>query len=149
VNLADGRTIAPDDVVGPLRPGRRLVLAGDGPPASSVLEASRGADLLIHEATFSVEEAERAAETRHSTALAAAELARAADVRLLALTHLSSRYFGPELAGEAREVFPDTVVPRDFDLIQVPYPDAGREGPMLVRGGALPQRERQPDRATV
>jgi ribonuclease Z len=147
--LADGRTIAPGEVVGPVRPGRRIVIAGDGVPSRSVLEASRGADLLVHEATFSVEEAERARETGHSTALAAAELARAAGVGLLALTHLSSRYFGPELAREAREVFPDTVVPRDFDVIEVPYPDAGREGPTLVKGGALRQRERQPDRAGV
>jgi ribonuclease Z len=149
VTLADGRTIAADEVVGPHRPGRKIILAGDGVPARSVLEASKSADLLVHEATFSDEEAERAGETGHSTALAAAELARAAGVSLLALTHLSSRYFGPELAREAREVFPDTVVPRDFDVIDVPYPDAGREGPTLVKGGVLPQRERRPDSASV
>jgi ribonuclease Z len=149
VVLSGGRTITPDEVVGPKRPGRTLVIAGDGVPSRPVLEASQGADVLIHEATFAVDESERAAETLHSTALAAAELARVAGVKLLALTHLSSRYFGPELAQEAREVFPDTVVPRDFDVIEIPYPDAGREGPALVKGGAAQQRDRQPDRATV
>jgi ribonuclease Z len=150
VELAGGRTVSPEDVLGPPRPGRKLVLAGDGPPATSVLEAARGADVLVHEATFASEEAERAVETAHSTAAGAAELARAADVGLLALTHLSSRYFGPEVAREAREIFPNTVVPRDFDAIEVPYPDAeGREGPELVRGAVLPDREQRPERAPV
>ena len=149
VVLPDGRTIAPGEVVGPKRPGRTVVIAGDGVPSRPVLEASQGADLLVHEATFSVDESERAAETGHSTALAAAELARVAGVRMLALTHLSSRYFGPELAEEAREVFPESVVPRDFDVIEIPYPDAGRDGPALVKGGVSPQRDRQPDRAPV
>src|SRR5262249_48381058 len=144
VTLPDGRTIQADEVVGPKRPSRKVVLAGDGPPSRSVLAAAQGADVLIHEATFSLEEAERAAETLHSTTLAAAELARAAGVGLLALTPLSSRYFGPELAREAREIFPETVVPRDFDVIEVPYPDAGRDGPALIKGGALPERERRP-----
>jgi ribonuclease Z len=150
ITLPDGKLVAPSDVLGPARPGRKVVLAGDGPPARSVLEAARGADLLVHEATFSVEEADRAEETAHSTARDAAELARAADVGLLALTHLSSRYFGPELAREARSVFPATVVPKDFDVIEVPYPDAeGSDGPVLVKGGVLPERERRPDHAPV
>jgi ribonuclease Z len=153
VTLADGKLVAPSDVLGPARPGRKVVLAGDGPPARSVLEAARGADVLVHEATFASEEADRAQETAHSTAVDAAEIARAAEVGLLALTHLSSRYFGPELAREARAIFPDTVVPRDFDVIEVPYPDAeGRAGPELMKGGVLPEvpnRERRPDRAPV
>ena len=66
----------------------------------------------------------------HSTAAEAAEVARLAQVRLLALTHVSPRYFGPELADEARDVFADTVVPRDFDLIEVPFPERG--APRLV-----------------
>ena len=149
VTLQDGRTVEPTDVLGPARPGRKLALAGDGVPSASVLEASRGADVLVHEATFSIEEADRARETGHSTALEAAELARAADVGMLVLTHASSRYFGPELAREARTVFPDTVVPRDFDVIEIPYPDADRDGPALIKGGAVRERDRQPDRATV
>ena len=74
----------------------------------------------------------------HSTALQAAEVARDAGVRLLALTHVSPRYFGPELAREAREVFPDTVVPKDFDVIEVPFAERG--APELIRRGARPER---------
>jgi ribonuclease Z len=89
----------------------------------------------VHEATFLDEERERARETGHSTALEAAELAREAEVGLLALTHLSNRYFGPEAAREARTIFPETVVPKDFDVIDVPFPERG--SPTLVKGGVL------------
>ena len=82
------------------------------------------ADVLVHEATFTREESDRAADTMHSTASQAAELARDARVRLLALTHVSPRYFGPELAREAREICPQTVVPRDFDTVEVRFPSA-------------------------
>jgi ribonuclease Z len=92
------------------------------------------ADVLVHEATFSDEERERAADTLHSTATQAAEIARDAGVRLLALTHVSPRYFGPDLAREARAIFPATVVPRDFDTIVVPFAERGE--PELVKGGA-------------
>ena len=91
----------------------------------------------MHEATFASEETERAAETGHSTAAQAAEVARAAGVRMLALTHVSPRYFGHEIAREAREIFPNTVVPRDFDVIEVPFAERGE--PTLVRRGALPE----------
>jgi ribonuclease Z len=135
VDLPDGRSIGPEHVLGVPRPGRRVVFTGDTEPARSVLEAAYEADLLVHEATFGSEESERAQETGHTTAAGAAELARLAGVRLLALTHLSNRYFGPELAREARAVFPDTVVPKDFDIILVPFPERGP--PTLVKGGAL------------
>jgi ribonuclease Z len=75
----------------------------------------------------------------HQTSAQAAEVARRAEVDLLALTHLSSRYFGPEIAREARDIFPHTEVPRDFDVVDVPYPERGP--PQLVRGGALHRRE--------
>ena len=81
--------------------------------------------MLVHEATFAEEEAERARETNHSTARQAAELAREAEVRLLALTHLSSRYGGGELRDEARAIFANTVAPRDFDTIEIPFPERG------------------------
>jgi ribonuclease Z len=145
VTLDDGQIVTPDAVLGPPRPGRKLVLAGDTAPARSVIVAAEGADLLIHEATFCEEERERARETAHSTAADAAEIARAADVALLALTHLSSRYFGPDVAGEARAVFPDTVVPRDFDVIEIPFRE--RSGPRLVKGGA--KHRRQAEQAPV
>jgi ribonuclease Z len=138
VELADGRSVTPDAVLGPPRAGRKLVLAGDTAPSPLVLEAARGAEVLVHEATFLDEERERARETAHSTALDAAELARDADVALLALTHLSNRYFGPEVAREARTIFPETVVPKDFDIIDVPFPERG--APRLVRAGARPER---------
>jgi len=87
--------------------------------------AAHGADLLVHEATFMEEEAERARETGHSTARQAAELARAAEVKLLALTHVSPRYAGPDIRDEARAVFERTIVPRDFDRIEIPFPERG------------------------
>jgi ribonuclease Z len=139
VTLHDGRVVAPEAVLGPPRPGRKVVLAGDTAPSPHVLELAQSADVLVHEATFLSDERERARETLHSTAAEAAEVARAADVALLALTHVSNRYFGPEVAREAREVFPDTVVPRDFDVVEVPFDERG--APRLVKGGARPQRD--------
>ena len=138
VTLADGRVVTPDQVLGEPRPGRTIVIAGDTGPSPTVVEAARGAELLVHEATFLEDERDRARETAHSTALEAAELARGAEVSMLALTHLSNRYFGPEAAREARAVFPDTVVPRDFDVIEIPFPERG--SPELHKGGALPRR---------
>jgi ribonuclease Z len=138
VTLADGTTITPDKVLGPARPGRKVVIAGDGGPAESVIDAARNADVLVHEATFCEDERERARETQHSTAHEAAGVARAADVELLALTHLSNRYFGGEVAREARTIFPNTVVPKDFDTIDVRFAERG--GPLLEKGGALTRR---------
>jgi ribonuclease Z len=139
ITLPDGTVVTPDAVLGESRPGRKLVLTGDTAPEPAVIEAARGASLLVHEATFSEEEKERAQETGHSTAAEAAVVARAAEVVLLALTHVSPRYFGRELAQEAREVFAATVVPRDFDVVEVPFPERGE--PRLVRGGAVHPRE--------
>jgi ribonuclease Z len=141
VTLDDGRVVTPDEVLGRPRPGRKVVLSGDTAPSETVLEAARGAEVLVHEATFLEEERDRARETAHATALEAAELAREADVGLLALTHLSNRYFGPEVAREARTIFPETVVPKDFDVIDVPFPERG--APCLVKGGVLTKRDAQ------
>jgi len=139
VELGDGRTVTPEQVLGPPRPGRKVVVTGDTAPSPAIAEAAWGADLLVTEATFSEEERERAEETRHQTATQAAELARRANVGLLALTHLSNRYYGGEIAREAREIFPDTVVPRDFDVVEVPYVERGT--PQLLKGGASHRRE--------
>ena len=136
VTLADGRVLTPDAVLGAARPGRTIVYSGDTGPAGVVLGAvAEGADVLVHEATFADDESERAAATQHSTARQAAELARDAVVTMLALTHVSPRYFGPELLREAREIFPATVVPKDFDTIEVPFAERG--APRLVKGGGI------------
>jgi ribonuclease Z len=146
IELDEGQVVTPDSVLGPPRAGRRIVLAGDTAPSAIVLEAAREADVLVHEATFLDEERERARETLHSTALDAAEIARDAEVSLLALTHLSNRYFGPEVAREARTIFPETVVPKDFDVIDVPFPERG--SPQLIKGGVRQERGEVPDRET-
>jgi ribonuclease Z len=115
--------VRPEQVVGPERPGRKIVLSGDTAPCDMVRFAAHEADLLVHEATFTEDERERAMQTGHSTARQAAEIAREADVRMLALTHVSTRYGGGEIRDEARAVFERTVVPRDFDAIEVPFPE--------------------------
>jgi ribonuclease Z len=140
VRLADGREITPGELLGAPRPGRTVVCSGDGTPAEVVEHLFPGADLLVHESTFGEDEAQRAAETRHSTAAGAASVASAAGVSLLAITHISPRYFGPELLEEARAIFPATVAPRDFDLIEVPFHERG--APVLVKHGARPDRVR-------
>jgi len=136
VTLDDGRVIAPASVLGEPRPGRKVVISADTAYARTVVEAARGADVLVHEATFAEEECERAHETLHSTAVEAAEVARAAEVGLLVLTHLSNRYFGGEIEREAQVIFRETVVPRDLDIIVVPFQERGL--PELVRAGAKP-----------
>ncbi len=139
VAVGDGRVVRPEDVLGPPRPGRKLVISGDTAPAKSVVEAAAGAALLVHEATFLEDERDRARDTSHSTAVDAAVTALDAQVAMLALTHLSNRYSGREAAREAREVFPLTVVPRDFDTIELPFPERGE--PRLVKGGAMHRRD--------
>ncbi len=132
--------VRPEQVVGPVRPGRRIVISGDTRPCQTTEVYAHGADVLVHEATFLEDERERARETAHSTAAQAAEIARDAGVRLLALTHLSTRYFPRDVRDEARATFPGTVVPRDFDAIEVPFPERGE--PALVKA------EREPAPAT-
>ena len=123
VTLDDGRTVRPADLVGAPRRGRTVVYSGDTRPNLPLLEAARGADLLIHEATFGGDEAERAIETRHSTASEAARVALEAGVRRLVLTHISPRYTrdAPELLAEARAVFPETTIARDGMTVEVPF----------------------------
>ena len=100
-------------------------MSGDTAPSERTKAIAHGADLLVHEATFTGADAERAAETAHSTALAAAQLAAEAEVKMLALTHVSPRYSGGELRDEARSIFKNTIVPRDFDLVEIPLPERG------------------------
>jgi ribonuclease Z len=140
--LQRGETVGgvrPEDVMGETRPGRRIVLSGDTAPCQAVEAFAHDADVLVHEATFMEDERARARETAHSTARQAAELARDAGVRLLALTHLSTRYFPREVRDEARATFANTIVPRDFDAISVPFPERGEPG--LVKAEREPEPE--------
>lgn len=123
--------VTPEQVMGPDRTGRRIVYSGDTMPCQTTEIYAADADVLIHEATFCSDEQARARETGHSTAAQAAQLALDANVKLLALTHLSTRYFPREIREEARAVFENTVVPRDFDAIEIPFPERGE--PHLVR----------------
>ena len=119
----EGRTIEPTQVSDPPRPGRRIVYSGDTRPYPGMVELARGADLLIHEATFSQELQERASEDGHTTAREAAEVAREAGAKRLALVHLSSRYYDPDvLLEEARQVFGDAFVAEDLMEIELPLP---------------------------
>lgn len=126
VELPDGRRIGPTDLVGPPRAGRTVVISGDTRPSAAIAAIARDADLLVHEATFSAEEADKAAQTGHSTAAEAAGIARDAGVRRLVLTHISARYSreAPELLMEAQAIFPATVVARDGLTVDVPFADA-------------------------
>jgi ribonuclease Z len=140
VQGADG-PVHPADVMGDPRPGRRIVITGDTAPCEETAAASHSAQVLVHDGSFAAAEAERADETGHSTVGDAAALARDAGVKLLALVHASSRYNVTDLVNEARQVFPEAIAPRDFDLVEVPFPERG--DPKVVQRGAL---ERGPDR---
>jgi ribonuclease Z len=121
----DGRTIRPEDIVGEPRPGRRFVYTGDTRPSADTVEVSVSADLLVHDATFSDEEAERARATGHSTAREAAEVAEKSGALRLVLTHLSARYADDPrlLEREAREVFVKSSVAYDGLEIEIPFRD--------------------------
>jgi ribonuclease Z len=130
---AGGRTVHPGEVMGESRPGRKVVVTGDTEPCESTVAIAHQAELLVHDGTFADEEVDRARQTGHSTARQAAEVARAAEVSMLALTHLSSRYFAPVIEKEASAVFEPSVVPRDFDVIEVPYRERGEPVAMSLR----------------
>ncbi len=146
------RGVRPEQVMGAPRPGRKLVLSGDTRPCDALRIASHGADVLVHEATFAEEERDRARANGHSTAAQAAHIARDAEVGMLALNHVSTRHPLRLLRDEARSVFANTVVPRDFDTIEIPLAERGE--PELVRwdptaaAPAEPDRRRQPPGVT-
>jgi ribonuclease Z len=129
--------VHPEQVIGERRQGRKLVVSGDTGPCETLAIAAHAADLLVHEATFGEEERERARLTGHSTAAQAAQIAAEAEVKLLALTHISSRYSGSELRDEARAIFQPSELPRDFDSIDIPLADRGV--PTLIRFGEGPK----------
>ena len=129
--------VTPDQVMGPSRPGRTIVITGDTAPSPATVSAAADADLLVHDASFAEEEAQRAAETGHSTIGQAAAVAAEAHVKLLALVHISSRYHVGKVIEEAKDIFEPTVAPRDFDQIELPFPERGQ--PQLIPNGAREQ----------
>ena len=126
VTTGAGREVKPEEVMDASRRGRKVVVTGDTRPCGSVIGLAAGASVLVHDSTFGMSEIDRALETGHSTAREAAEVARAAGVGTLVLTHISSRHSWRELRDEAREVFPGALLPRDLDTLVVPYPEKGR-----------------------
>jgi ribonuclease Z len=135
-------TVTPDQVMGPSRQGRTIVITGDTAPSPATVSAAADADLLIHDASFAEEEVQRAAETGHSTIGQAAAVAAEAHVKLLALVHISSRYHVGKVIEEAKEVFEPTVAPRDFDVIELPFPERG--DPRLIPKGATERPDASP-----
>jgi ribonuclease Z len=134
VTLPDGRRILPDEVLGPARPGVRLVHVGDAGRTDDLIEVCREADTLVIESTYLEEEAQMANQFAHLTARRAAELAVKAGVKHLILTHLSRRYRERDVIAEARSVFPGAIVARDFDNFQI------RRGE-LIKGELIEQGE--------
>ena len=119
ITLADGRLIQPDEVLGPIEAGTKLVLVGDTGRTDDLLEVARDADALVIESTYLDEEADMAKQFSHLTARMGAELAVKAGVKKLILTHLSRRYREKEVLAEAQTVFPNVSVARDFDTFKV------------------------------
>jgi ribonuclease Z len=121
----DGRTISPSEVMGPPRPGRRIGYSGDTRPSPRLARFFAGCDLLIFDSTFHGKDWEKAVERKHSTCLEAAEIAKKANVRHLALTHFSARYTSvASLVRQARTVFPETIAARDGLKVEVDYPSS-------------------------
>lgn len=119
LTLPDGRVIHPDQVLGPLRPGAKLVHVGDTGQIDDLVEHARDADALVVEATYLTHEGDLARQFGHLTAAQAARLAIEADVRELYLTHISRRYREKDVVAEATAIFPQTTVARDFDHIRI------------------------------
>jgi ribonuclease Z len=119
VTLPDGRVIEPEMVLGEEQPGTKMVHVGDAGRTDNLLEVVRDADALVIEATYLEEEKELAEQFGHLTAKQAGELAREAGVGTLILTHISRRYRAEQILEEARGVFPQVYVARDFDRFQI------------------------------
>ncbi len=125
VRLANGRVICPEEVVGSLRKGRKIVYTGDTRPFSSFAEFAVDADLIIHEATFDDTLGEKAEVDGHSTPSQAAKEAKRAKAKKLVLTHISARYSNAELLLEqAQKAFNNTLVAEDFMELDLPFPDS-------------------------
>ncbi len=119
ISLPDGRRVSPDDVLGPLQRGVKLVIVGDAGRTDNLLDACKDADALVIESTYLDEEAEMAKQFHHLTAKQSAALAKRAGIKKLILTHISRRYREKDVLKEAQEIFPNTSVARDFDTFQI------------------------------
>ena len=119
ITLPDGRRVTPDEVLGPIQKGVKVVITGDAGRTDDILEACRDADALVIESTYLEEETEMARQFSHLTARQAAELAVKAGVKKLIITHISRRYRQKDVLKEAQAIFPNTVVARDFDSFQI------------------------------
>ena len=128
--------VTPEQVMGPGREGRKVVITGDSQPCDSVRLAAHQADLLVHDASFLEADAERARDTGHSTAAECARLAADAEARFLAMVHLSTRYPVREALAEARSIYAGAEAPRDFDIVEIPFPERGAA--RLIENGARP-----------
>jgi ribonuclease Z len=125
VKLPNGRVVKSEEVVGPPRPGRKIVYSGDTRPTENVVELAKNADLLIHDGTLDDELTDKAYEDGHSTASQAAEIAKKAKVEWLILTHISARYKDADvLLEQARKIFPKTDIAEDFMKINLPLKDS-------------------------
>jgi ribonuclease Z len=134
VTLENGTVIDPAGLVGETRQGRTLVFSGDTRPCDAIMARAVDCDLLVHEATFLDEDLDRARDTHHSTAREAAELAVEARARMLALTHVSMRSSPKQIKEEAQAIHDNVVVPRDLDLIELPFRERG-EAVLIKNGG--------------
>jgi len=117
--LMDGRRIGPEDVLGPLQRGAKLVVIGDAGRTEDLVQYARDADALVIESTYLNEEAEMARQFSHLTAQQAADLGVRANARQLILTHISRRYREKDVLKEAQAVHPNVSVARDFDSFHV------------------------------
>jgi len=119
VTLQDGRTVDPEDVLGPTARGSKLVIIGDAETTEGLSGHIEDADLLVIEATFLQRDAAMASDYGHLTATMGAELAASARVKRLVLTHISGRYPDEEILAEAKAIFPETRLAADLDRITV------------------------------
>lgn len=119
ITLANGKSVSPEEVLGPLERGTRLVVIGDTGRTDNLLEAARDADGLVIESTYLQADADLARQFSHLTASDAAELGRKAGVKQLLLTHISRRYREKEVVAEAQSIFPAARVVRDFDAFTI------------------------------
>ena len=120
ITLENGRQFTPDMVLGSPRKGRKIVISGDTKPYTKLIDFSKNADILIHDATFDSELEDIAKDYGHTTAFQAAEIAKKANVEQLFLVHISPRYLDPRvLENDAKKAFKNSFVPKDFYEVEI------------------------------